>query len=74
MLKHTTAYRAGMYMWSELPSGQSKKGNHQFQDVHHSKIENKLRAQGKSGFSGSEELKAFLLSAFYTGATAMCSS
>lgn len=27
MLKHTSASRAGMYIWSELSSGQSKKGN-----------------------------------------------
>lgn len=27
MLKHASASRAGMYIWSELPSGQSKGGN-----------------------------------------------
>lgn len=73
MLKHTTAYRVGMYMWPELPSGQSKKGNNQCQDVHHSKVENKVRVHRKSGFPGSEELQAFLLCALYTGAAAMCS-
>ena len=57
-----------MYIWSELPSGQSKGGKHnQFQDSHCSKGENKSRVQGKSGFPGPEGLRAFPLQALIKG-------
>ena len=49
MLTHSTACRAGLYIWSELPSGQSKNRNHHFQESHFSKAENKLRVPGKPG-------------------------